>query len=212
MDSQFNDWVEACSILGFDTSNMENQNNKYVCSQTFKNKNSKITITCACNPTGSNHRYTIRSFIDGVWDRTHDADSILNMCRRIDKIHNDNGYDLIDSCVLTAQGELKSAVTSAVNTRDLVKQMVRVKSSNVWAIGINIQNRKDKYGDILAQFKGPNGGPGDIYILYDVPIRVYRRWQTAPSKGHYYWQYLRNNYKYSKLTGDKRGKLKNAIN
>ena len=65
---------------------------------------------------------------------------------------------------------------------------------------------------MYIQFKGRDGGPDDIYMDCDVPIRVYRRFVTATSKGHFFWQYIRNNYKYRKLTGDKRGKLPNAVN
>ena len=67
-------------------------------------------------------------------------------------------------------------------------------------------------GDMLVQFKGPKGGAGDIYLYYDVPVMLYRRWISAPSKGHFFWKYVRNNFSYRKLTGDKKGKLPNAIN
>lgn len=103
-------------------------------------------------------------------------------------------------------------IKSAISTKNAAKNMVRVKSSNIWSYGVNIKNHGDATGDVLCQFKDSNGGPGDLYIYYDVPVRVYRRWNSAPSKGHYFWQYIRNNFKYSKLTGDKRGKLSNAIN
>lgn len=103
-------------------------------------------------------------------------------------------------------------VSAAINVRDLAKNLVRVRSSNVWAYGMNLRDRKDKAGEVLVQFKGKNGGPGDIYIYYDVPLVVWRKWLSATSKGHYFWQYIRNTYAYSKLTGDKRGKLRNAIN
>ena len=117
------------------------------------------------------------------------------------------------SCVaLCNPSDTKTAVQAAITTRDLAKNLVRVKSSNVWAYTINIRDRKDKVGDVLAQFKGPKGGPGDIYLYYDVPINLWRRWLAAPSKGHFFWQYIRNAFSYRKLTGDKKGKLKNAIN
>ena len=106
----------------------------------------------------------------------------------------------------------RAAVMAAINTKNLSQDLVKVRSSNLWSYGLNIKNRKDTTGDIIVQFKGTNGGPGDIYIYYDVPVAVYRRWQSAPSKGHYFWIYIRDNYNYSKLTGDKRGKLRNAIN
>ena len=103
-------------------------------------------------------------------------------------------------------------ISAAINVRDLAKNLVRVRSSNVWAYGMNLRDRKDKAGEVLVQFKGKNGGPGDIYIYYEVPLVVWRKWLSATSKGHYFWQYIRNTYAYSKLTGDKRGKLRNAIN
>ena len=68
----------------------------------------------------------------------------------------------------------------------------------------------DNKGDIICQFKDKNGGPGDIYLYEDVPVQVYRKWISAPSKGHYFWQYIRDNYMYRKLTGDKRTHLKNG--
>lgn len=120
-------------------------------------------------------------------------------------------WDIISDIQLSAT-EQRDDVFASVNTRELTRSMVRVRSSNVWSYGINIRNRKDKFGDVLAQFKGTNGGPGDIYMYLDVPVTVYRRWVSAPSKGHFFWQYIRNNYNYIKLTGDKRGKLDNAIN
>lgn len=104
------------------------------------------------------------------------------------------------------------AITAAINTRDLSKNLVRVKSSNIWAYGMNLRDRKDKTGEVVVQFKGNKGGPGDVYIYYDVPLVVWRKWLSATSKGHYFWMFIRNTYMYSKLTGDKRGKLRNAIN
>ena len=100
----------------------------------------------------------------------------------------------------------------AASSRDLTKNLVRVKSSNIWSYGINIKNAGDRTGDVIVQFKAKNGGPGDIYMYFDVPVQVYRRWVNATSKGHYFWVNIRNNYRYRKLTGDKRGKLPNAVN
>lgn len=96
--------------------------------------------------------------------------------------------------------------------REITKNLIRVKSSNVWSYGIEIKDDKGQVGDVYVQFKGPNGGPGDVYRYYDVPIRVWRQCVSSTSKGHAVWKYLRNNVYYSKLTGDKRGKLPNAIN
>lgn len=119
--------------------------------------------------------------------------------------------DNIVNIMFCAQSD-RSAILAAISTREIAKNMVRVKSSNVWSYNINIREYGDDTGDVYVQFKGDKGGPGDVYVYYDVPVNVYRRWHSAPSKGHYFWRYIRNNFKYSKLTGDKRGKLANAIN
>ena len=103
-------------------------------------------------------------------------------------------------------------ILCAINTRDLSKNMVRVRSSNMWGYSMNIRKNGDRVGDLLVQFKGKEGGPGDIYILYDVPITLFRKFVSAPSKGHFYYQHFRNNFYYSKLTGSKKGMLPNAIN
>lgn len=98
------------------------------------------------------------------------------------------------------------------SSKDPTKNMVRVKSSNIWARSIDIKDPKSKVGDMYVQFKGPNGGPGDIYVLYDVPIVLYRRFLTAPSAGHFYHEFFRDKYVYAKLTGDKRTKRKGGVN
>ena len=96
--------------------------------------------------------------------------------------------------------------------KEIVRDLVRVKSSNVWAYGIEIKENGDKVGDVYIQFKGKNGGPGDVYRYYDVDLNTWRRVLSYPSKGAAIWKFLRNNFLYSKLTGDKKGKLKNAVN
>lgn len=106
----------------------------------------------------------------------------------------------------------RGAILASISSRDITKSMVRTKSSNIWSYAINVRDTKKDIGDVYVQFKGSRGGPGDIYVLYDVPTRIYRKWMSASSKGSFYWRYLRNNYKYSKITGDKKGKLKNAVN
>ena len=124
-----------------------------------------------------------------------------------------NKYNIKSFETVLCNIEYRSEIIEcAISSRDITKNMVRVKSSNIWSYNINIKDKKDKFGDVVVQFKDRRGGPGDIYIYYDVPITIYRSWHTSPSKGHYFWQYIRNNFKYSKLTGDKRGKLSNAVN
>ena len=94
-------------------------------------------------------------------------------------------------------------------TKDFVKNLKRVKSSNVWSYAF--QPKDNKVGDMLMQFKSKNGGPGDIYIYYNVPTKIWQRLVAAPSKGHTFWELIRNVYTYAKLTGDKRTKLANGI-
>ncbi len=105
----------------------------------------------------------------------------------------------------------RQEVTAAINTRDLTKQLVRVRSSNIWSVGMNVRSRGDRTGDVLVQFKDKDGGAGDIYIYYDVPITIYRKWASASSRGHYFWQNIRNYYKYAKLTGNKKTYLPNGL-
>lgn len=100
----------------------------------------------------------------------------------------------------------------AANAKDVAKGLIRTKSSNIWAFMMDISNRKDKVGTLYIQFKNKYGGPGDVYCYYEVPVMLYRKMVGALSKGHFFWMYIRNNFKYSKLTGNKRGILPNAVN
>lgn len=126
------------------------------------------------------------------------------------KIVEAEELDLADNGLsLRKKVEAKSATRTKLSTKDFADKLIRVKSSNVWAYAFN---PKDEYiGDMLMQFKGPNGGPDDIYIYYDVPSKIWRRLVASPSVGHAFWQLIRNKYKYAKLTGDKRTKLPNGI-
>lgn len=96
------------------------------------------------------------------------------------------------------------SVFAATVARDISKKMVRVSSSNIWSIGFDPSDNKT--GKLVIQFKSDKGGPGDIYLYYDIPNLIYRKMITAPSKGHAFWTLIRNRYKYSKLTGDKKAK------
>ncbi len=150
---------------------------------------------------------------DNEFDTIYDAQDWLNLhdFENATEDHIEYNDLVFDKISITSLSDRQS-VLAAINTRNLAQNLVRVRSSNIWSYGLNVKDRKDKTGDLLVQFKNTNGGAGDLYIYYDVPTMVYRRWQSAPSKGHYFWIYIRNNYKYSKLTGDKHGKLKNAVN
>lgn len=126
--------------------------------------------------------------------------------------------DIADNGIVTAakriftksyQNSHDTSRRNKTTTQDFVKKLARVKSSNVWSYAF--QPKDDKVGDMLMQFKGRNGGPGDIYIYYNVPNKIWQRLVASPSKGHSFWTLIRNVYTYAKLTGDKRTHLPNGI-
>lgn len=119
-----------------------------------------------------------------------------------------------DIYCITFVPENLTAIMAAISrsTKDITKSLARVKSSNLWSMGIDIDEYGDNVGNVYIQFKNENGGPGDIYEYFDVPIKLYRKLVGAPSKGHAFWKLIRNNFQYRKLTGDRKGKLKNAVN
>lgn len=107
--------------------------------------------------------------------------------------------------------EYRDYIAASLSTRDIARNMVRVKSSNIWSYTLNVKKNKNRHGDLYIQFKGRNGGPDDVYVYYDVPTRLYQKLVAAPSKGHFFWRYIRNNFTYAKLTGDKKTHLPNGI-
>lgn len=152
------------------------------------------------------------------------ATNFLNMCDWEDAtLENINCFDSCDmyfaatkfrediiACMERAD---QSPVTAAISSRDLAKNQVRVRSSNIWSYGMNVKDAKTGLGDVVVQFKGTNGGPtGGLYMYYDVPVKLYRKWITAPSKGSFFWKFIRDDFLYRKLDGDRRGKLPNAVN
>lgn len=107
----------------------------------------------------------------------------------------------------------RQSIMAAISSKDITRNMVRVKSSNIWSYTINGRNGQDsKLGDVYVQFKGKHGGPGDVYVFYDVPVTIYRKLLSSNSKGHAFWQNLRGKYSYAKLTGDKRTKRRGGVN
>ena len=95
------------------------------------------------------------------------------------------------------------------SSRSATSKMIRCKSSNVW--GYSYEPGNDGFGTMYIQFKDANGRAGDVYAYYDVPSKVYQRWVGTGSKGHFFWQFIRNQFQYAKLTGDKKGVLPNAV-
>lgn len=131
-----------------------------------------------------------------------------------DMLIYDNGVAISATTILakrtfTRQNRHDTSRRNKTTTQDFVKKLARVKSSNVWSYAF--QPKDDKVGDMLMQFKRKDGGPGDIYIYYNVPSKIWQRFVAAPSKGHFMWQFIRNVFTYAKLTGDKRTKLPNGI-
>lgn len=106
----------------------------------------------------------------------------------------------------------KQAIKAGISSREITKNMIHVKSSNIWAYCIDIKRAEDNVGNVYIQFKGKDGGPDDIYTYFDVPIVVYRKMLNANSKGHFFWQYIRGKYAYAKLTGDKKTKMTGGVN
>lgn len=145
-------------------------------------------------------------------DESDVFDNFDELTKHLDSLFDSGENSILSSQAIDSTSPLNMTVNAAISTRDLAKNLVRVKSSNLWAYTINIRDRKSKVGDVLVQFKGPKGGPGDIYLYMDVPISLWRKWLSAPSKGHFLWKYIRNDFLYRKLTGDRKGKLHNAVN
>ena len=128
-----------------------------------------------------------------------------------DLLMADTGIVTASSRVLAKsfQNRHDTSKRNKTTTQDFVKKLSRVKSSNVWSYAF--QPKDDQFGDMLMQFKRKDGGPGDIYIYYNVPNKIWQRLVAAPSKGHAFWALIRNVFTYAKLTGDKQTKLPNGI-
>lgn len=200
-DPNIEDIEDAMKILGFSPDiSLSHKFNMCLDISPYKELNMSITW--------ANGVAYINAAIDGIsipnYKLPKSSSNVAKIIYSTERFLHKYGLDIAEN--------ISFSIQAGMSTRDLLRNLVKVKSSNIWGYTINVKNRKDKFGDVLVQFKGDNGGPGDVYIYYDVPVLIYRRWQSAPSKGHYFWQYIRNYFKYSKLTGDKRGKLSNAIN
>lgn len=184
--------IEAATFLGF-----ESGPDAYIWS------NSKIQIEAAISIGQADLTY-----IDATTGKqfkhytTIDAASLI---RHVEKTLRKHGHTLFNT--------FKTTISAAINTRELTSDIIRCKSSNVWGYKFNVRKQGDQTGDLIMQFKGKNGGPGGgLYIFFDVPVRTYRRLIAGPSIGHNFWVYIRNNFKYSRLDGSKRGVLPNAVN
>jgi hypothetical protein len=176
-----------------------------------------LNASVGCHKISANARISGQSIVVKYWidnqkiQGSTSASSIEDMILAVEEKLGQYGWSAFEQ-EKSSFRRFAQNVFAAINTSDLASRLFRVKSSNVWAYRLFMRDRKDKTGDLIVQFKARNGGPGDIYQYYDVPFTLFRRWQATTSKGHFFWKYIRNYYRYSKLTGDKIGRLQNAVN
>ena len=198
--------LEAIQMMGFEPLEMDFFRRVETISNEAPDDTSLI-IYCELQDKG----VEINVYEDAKWLET--INGIVDPVQFIDKIEKIlNTYDIASVKLTPLDSSIRingKPIVAAENTRDLAKKLIRVKSSNVWAYAF--QPKDYNKGTMLMQFKGANGGPDDIYIYYDVPNKLWQKFVAAPSKGHFFWQHIRNVFKYGKLTGDKRTKLKNGI-
>lgn len=207
----YNQFEDAMQMLGFTSMGGDDSHSWIYEQQSASDPNDDIVVRCLYYTDDIVVNYWVNGRRLPASKVPKNTSDIAKTIRNIETVLTKHGYEIFSSFALIAPGSLDS-ITAAIKTKDLMKNLVRVKSSNVWSIGMNVRKHGDNFGDMLMQFKGKDGGPGDIYIYYDVKITDYRKLVGSTSKGHSFWVLIRNNYKYSKLTGDKRGKLPNAIN
>ena len=151
-------------------------------------------------------------FIDFIEDTLSQYDiETSEIVEPEDMVIADNGITISAATIIAkaTQNQHDTSRRNKTTTQDFVKKLARVKSSNVWSYAF--QPKDERTGDMLMQFKRKDGGPGDIYIYYNVPNKLWQRFVAAPSKGHFMWEYIRNVFTYAKLTGDKRTHLPNGI-
>lgn len=149
-------------------------------------------------------------FIDYIEDILSQYDISTGEIVAPDEIEiGDKGIITASTVYSARQNRHDTSRRNKTTTQDFVKKLARVKSSNVWSYAF--QPKDEKSGDMLMQFKRKDGGPGDIYIYYNVPSKIWQRFVAAPSKGAFFWRNIRNIFTYAKLTGDKRTHLPNGI-
>lgn len=180
--------------------------NYRICSSIGIVTRDEIEIVCTCSKISKKKKF-----------KTSDVHALANMIMFTENYYNKHNYVLGFECIFETS-ELVTAAkknkTKRVDEKTRIQNLlVRCRSSNIWAYGMDIDDRKSGVGNMYIQFKGKNGGPdGGLYEYFDVPVKVYRQFISGTSKGHSFWQLIRNVYRYRKLTGDKRGKLPNAVN
>lgn len=146
-------------------------------------------------------------FFENVMDAINYCEQCLNTYSKRYEYMYINATGLY-SCVC---GQYVRCKSNFGNSRNATDKLVRVKSSNIWSYALDITLGENN-GTLYVQFKNKNGGAGDIYQYFNFPVKLWHKFISAPSKGHYFWKTVRNKFRYRKLTGDKTGKLPNAIN
>ena len=198
--------LEAINMMGFEPLEMnffrrideiedENYSRLIIYCELFDNKAEVTTYKDAMMVSSANVQSAL-DFIDTVESQL--------------KTYGAEGVKLVPfEADVTINGQPIMAKSDRISTKDFIKKLIRVKSSNLWSYAF--QPKDYNKGDMLIQFKGANGGPDDIYIYYDIPTKIWQKFVSAPSKGAFFWRYIRNVAKYAKLTGDKRTHLPNGI-
>lgn len=93
--------------------------------------------------------------------------------------------------------QVERAPTRDTSQDDLLQgQMFAVSSSNVHSIGMRIDAPGQTQGTLMVRFLatregGVRLGPGSLYGYYEVPVRLFREFQHASSKGKFVWDELR---------------------
>ena len=220
-DFQRQDMVDALRLMGFDYLEMnfyrrtELNGDLVFYAELYDDA---VLVTVYSNNTEIDHKQFISpirfiDFIEGTL--TKYGIEVAQLVEPEEMEIRDNGIFVSASTIIARsqrsfrQDSHDTSRRTKTTTKDFVKKLARVKSSNVWSYAF--QPKDDQMGDMLMQFKAKNGGPGDIYIYYNVPNKVWQRLVAANSKGHCFWELIRNVYTYAKLTGDKRTKLANGI-
>lgn len=208
MTNSFNyeEMLEAINIMGFEPLEM----NFFRRVENVENEEySKLIIYCEL----SSNKVELTTYTDAMNRGSKEVYEPLQFIDAVESILESYGVDSVSltpfEASVTINGKPIMAKSDRFSTRDFIKKLIRVKSSNLWSYAF--QPKDYNKGDMLIQFKGANGGPDDIYIYYDIPSKLWQKFVAAPSKGHFFWQYIRNVAKYAKLTGDKRTKLPNGI-
>lgn len=201
------DQIESLNMLGYfkDPSTAD-----FVCgivgceSKVKASSDLYFLITSATNTCSISPKSSFDFLVDSILD-------LQDSCQETEEFERKDTWNTAESILCSTYILAKSKKNKKKSSRDMTDNLLRVKSSNVWAYAYNAQLDYD-VSDLFVQFKGKDGGPGDIYQYYAVPLKIWHKFISAPSKGHFFWKYIRNKYKYRKLTGDKKGKLPNAVN